>query len=126
MSKPSTLNRYRPSAADKRIIREQAAIAARCDNVSLRTAYRAHENGGDEKSINALLVADKFLETIAVESSGWDVFVNGVPLRLGDAIVDFYVYDTGGDRSLITNVQAHIEQRALVRVTEGRRVVWSA
>lgn len=113
--------RLKPSSDDKKTIRAIATQAAGRNTTTLRPSVYWNAVT-DKKSINALLFGGKI-----VESFGWERFSEGVHLTPDGAMcVDFAVYETAGERKLMTNIQVYYEDFKMDRITEGDRELWPA
>lgn len=119
--------KYRPTPEEKKIIRQCAQMAAKRNSVKLEMGERYNVNDTTRPAhVNLLLVSnDWHSDTDLSDYAGWVVFISGVETTPeGDAEIDFYV--SARDEGLCTNVQAHIRNRRLVKITEGRTVLWEA
>jgi hypothetical protein len=123
--------RYRPTPADKRIIRECAARASRAagcsSDVALKVGERSTLTGEGKRHINVRLISTDPTgsDTDLYDTLSWGSFASGFDLTEdGRGLIDFYVYERKLDRSLATNVQAYIENGQLSVVKDGKKVLW--
>lgn len=120
----------RPSRTDIRLIREYAQKAARAHVVTLEMGIRLNtEDYNKPQSANVLLVtnnqADPTADTDLADHVKWADFTKGVEAAEGGrGRFDFYVYERGPYRDLITNVQAIYDGGRLVAVEEQGQTLW--
>jgi len=118
--------KHKPTSEEKRIIRRCAQIDAGKRGVILEPGERYNIEAGNTQvtAINIALLSDDpdFGDTDLFGMMPWSEFTKGFELApRGRAVVDFYVYGTGKNGELETNVTAYWEGGKLVRV-EGTRV----
>lgn len=121
--------RHKPTAAEKKIIRQCAMKAAGRRRVKVEIGQRVNlETGDTHTNLIILGNAEDWSNTDLHQPLDWPAFANGVELTLdGQGEFDFYVYEMDGNEpgDLRCNVQAHYENRCLVRVTtEGAGTIW--
>jgi hypothetical protein len=122
--------RFKPTSAEKKTIRALANTVAGRSVTTMRATLRHNVNDNSiEPNINIARVTrlpEGWSDTDVTDSNGWDVFADGFYLTDdGRGVVDFYVYETSGDRELRTNIQVHVENGQLAKITEGNRVLWT-
>jgi len=122
--------KYRPTAEDKRIIRDCAQRSAGRARVEINPGKRISLTQDRGQHFNIALVSDhpSWDDTDLYDNAfTWGDFTKGVELTAdGRAIVDFYVYETTGWKELMTNVVIYVEGGQLVRVTGvGNGTMWS-
>lgn len=125
---------FRPTPAEKKIIRECASRASRAagcsTHVALMVAERIRIGGSiDKRHINVRLISadPDWNDTDLFDTLPWGRFAGVVELTEdGRGLFDFYVYEHTTSGELATNVQAHIEGGRLVRVAEERKTLWEA
>lgn len=114
----------RPSRTEIRIIRECAQKAAKTHVVTLEMGIRSNVSDQSKpRSANVLLVTnnptDPTFDTDLADHAKWADFTRGVEAAEGgQGNFDFYVYERGPYRDLITNVHAVYDGGRLVRVYE--------
>jgi hypothetical protein len=122
--------KYRPTAEDKRIIRDCAQRSSGHKRVSLRIGERHNLEKDVPRSTNIARVSDDpdWNDTDLYEHHDWAAFTKGVELTDdGRGVFDFYVYSTGRDGELETNVWATYKDGKLVEVEGvGDGVIWKA
>lgn len=121
--------RHKPTAEEKRLIRECAVRSARKRRVRLEPGERVDVTGADRGAdMNVALISDRDdLEgTDLHEFRSWADFCSGFDFAPGGrAIVDFYVSSVGDRGELETNVTAHWRDGKLVKITgTGDGVMW--
>lgn len=123
--------RHKPTAEERRLIRECAVKSAGKARVKIEPGERVDvtdaERGAD---LNVALISDRDdLEgTDLHEFRQWSDFLAGFDLTPdGRGIVDFYVSSVGDRGELETNVTAYWQGGRLVRIIgTGDGVMWSA
>lgn len=122
---------YKPTPAEKAIIRDCAQRSAGYKGVEINPSTKISLNDG-RIHMNIAMISDDpdFGDTDLFDNAyRWSDFVKGVEMTSdGKAIVDFYVYNRGYWAELKTNVTAYIEGGQLVRVegTGANRPLWQA
>jgi hypothetical protein len=112
---------HRPTAEEKRVIRECAQHSAGFRSVEINPSTKySLTNPARGEHMNICLVSDHptWDDTdLADNAFQWRDFTKGFPLAEGGrAIVDFYVYNRGRNSELQTNVTAYWRDGKLVRV----------
>ena len=120
---------YKPTAEEKRIIRDCARRSADCRNVEINPSTKINERG--DTHMNVAMISDDpdFGDTDLDDNAfTWRDFTKGVEMTAdARAIVDFYVYSRGRDAELKTNVTVYVERGRLVRVDGTCNVaLWKA
>lgn len=113
--------RHRPTAEEKRIIRDCAARGAGFRSVEVNPSTRVNLTDPDRgAAMNVLLVADHIDQTDLFDNAyAWSDFTRGFDMTDdGRAIIDFYVYNRGQYPELQTNITAYWEKGRLVRVDD--------
>lgn len=110
---------YKPTSAEKKIIRDCAQRSAGCRRVEIcPSTKRCLDNG--KEAMNICFISDDpdFGDTdLADNAFRWSDFTKGVELTDdGRGTFDFYVYSVGRYAELQTNVTAYFEGGRLVRV----------
>lgn len=115
-----------PTPAECKVIRDYAKKAAKLKVAIIEAGERTNtQDGSVPRGINELLVSKtgEGDDTDLFQHVDWESFIQfGFPMAHGgNAEVDFYVYSTGEDGELETNVQGHWNGGKLVRMsqTEG-------
>jgi hypothetical protein len=125
---------HKPTADEKRIIRDCAKRSADRKGIELQPGTRYHIGGPREVpaggEINIAFVTDQpdWEDTDLDDFRDWETFSKGFLLTEdGRAIIDFYVYETRGWKELRTNVTAYWENGRMVRVEgTGEGAMWIA
>ena len=113
------MTKHRPTSDEKRIIRECAKRETGKSRIIIEPGIRHHLNDVTRQNMNIAMLSDDpdFGDTDLWDHSTWAIFASGFELTPdGRAIVDFYVYSTGPDGELESNVVAYWSAGKLVRV----------
>lgn len=122
---------HKPTSEEKRIIRDCAARGAGFKRVEICPSTRLSlTNPCADPHMNIAFVSDDpdFSDTdLASNAFAWRDFARGVELKDGRGVFDFWIYNTGRNAELQTNVTAYYEDSRLVRVDEvSRGTMWRA
>ena len=123
--------KYKPTSEDKKIIRRCAERDAGFKRVEICASTRFNVNDYKREHMNVCFVSDdpNFSDTdLADNSFKWSDFTKGVELTSdGRGRFDFWVYSTGPDAELQTNITIEVENGRLMSV-EGtcHGVMWKA
>lgn len=121
---------HKPTSEEKRIIRECAQREAGYKRVEVNPSTRVSlKKGGDTKPrMNVAMISDdpNFNDTDLFDNAfQWKDFAKGIEMTPdGRAVVDFWVYNTGRDAELQSNVTAYWENNKLVRVEGVFNILW--
>lgn len=111
---------HKPTSEEKKIIRACAQRDSGFKNVEINPSTKISlTNPALEPAMNICFVSDDpdFGDTDLFDNAySWRDFTKGFPLKDGNAIIDFYVYNIGRDPELQTNVTAYWKADKLVRV----------
>jgi hypothetical protein len=125
---------FRPTDDECRIIRKCAEKSAGFKRVEINPGTRfnlRHPNRGDHMNICLCFAPGENASMggtdLADNAFTWSYFRKGFPLQDGRAIVDFWVYNTGPDAELQTNVTTYWERARLIRIEGvGNGIMWEA